>query len=301
MPENEHGSPQNHGGTDGRRPSWLRKERRFPRRVLAEKSRISGLGLHTVCESAQCPNLTECFRRGNATFLILGEACTRDCAFCAVPHGVPGDPDPAEGRNIASYASERGLSYCVITSVTRDDLPDGGASHFIHVVRDLRRLRPSMRVEVLVPDFMGSRAAVEAVAELDIAVFGHNIETVPSLYPRMRAGADYGRSLDVLRMAGRRGGSAVLKTGLMAGLGEGKGEWEAVFRDCARAGVRIVTIGQYLRPSARHAPVARYLEPAEFEELACLARSCGIPHPVAGPYVRSSYLAEQAYGEGKNV
>jgi lipoyl synthase len=287
------------GRIGARRPPWLRKQRLFPQGVLSCRGRISDLGLHTVCESARCPNLTECFQRGNATFLILGESCTRNCGFCAVPHGDPSEPDPAEGEKIASFASERGISYCVITSVTRDDLPDGGASHFIRVVRDLRRLRPSMRIEVLVPDFRGSRRAVDAVTELDLAVFGHNVETVPSLYPRLRSGAAYARSLEVLRWAGRKEGGFLLKTGLMAGLGEGREELAAVFRDCAGAGVEILTIGQYLQPSARQVPVARYLPPVEFEDLADLARACGIPHPVSGPYVRSSYLAERTFLAGK--
>jgi len=269
--------------------------------VLDGKGRISALGLHTICESAQCPNLTECFQHGNATFLILGDVCTRDCAFCAVTHGIPGEADPEEGRKIASYAAEHGLSYCVITSVTRDDLPDGGAAHFVRVVRDLRLLRPSTRIEVLVPDFGGRGEAVDAVADLDLAVFGHNIETVPSLYTRMRSGADYARSLEVLRRAGTGRDRLLLKSGLMAGLGERTEEWESVFGDLAEAGVRILTIGQYLRPAARNAPVARYLHPEEFEDLAARARACGIPRIVAGPYVRSSYLAEQAYFGGKNV
>jgi lipoic acid synthetase len=266
--------------------------------VIAHRERIARLGLHTVCESARCPNLSECFQAGNATFLILGDRCTRDCAFCAIGHGPAAAPDPREGERIASYMRAGGIRYAVLTSVTRDDLPDGGAAHFASVVAAIRAELPDAGLELLVPDFRGNPAAVEVAVDLPIQVFAHNLETVPSLYPRARRGADYRRSLGVLeRAAVRRRPGTRIKTGVMVGLGERREELERLFADAAGAGVEIVTIGQYLRPSWANLPVERYPAPAEFPELGALARACGIAVAVAGPYVRSSYLAERAFAD----
>jgi len=289
------------GGTAGggaRRPAWLRKETLLTPEVIAHRERIARLGLHTVCESARCPNISECFQAGNATFLILGDRCTRDCAFCAIGFGPVAVPDPGEGARIARHMRDGGIRYAVITSVTRDDLPDGGAAHFAAVVSAIRAELPEAGLELLVPDFRGDPAAVEAAVDLPIQVFAHNLETVPSLYPRARKGADYRRSLGVLgRAAARRRPGTRIKTGVMVGLGERREELEQLFADAAGAGVEIVTIGQYLRPSWGNLPVERYAAPAEFAELGALAHARGIAVAVAGPYVRSSYLAERAFAD----
>ncbi len=286
------------GGMSGapRRPSWLRKDQRQDGEVMAQRRRIAGLGLHTVCQSARCPNLAECYTAGNATFLILGDHCTRSCAFCAVGRGAPEAPDPAEGARIAEHMRGGGIRYAVITSVTRDDLPDGGASHFAAVVAAVRAVLPEVGLELLVPDFRGAMEAVDLTAALPVQVWGHNLETVASLYGTARRGADYRRSLAVLeRAASRRSPDLRVKTGVMVGLGERREELERLFVEAAGAGVDILTIGQYLRPSWDRLPVARYLAPAEFDELSAAARAAGIEVVVAGPYVRSSYLAERAW------
>ena len=274
-----------------RRPEWLRKEKPLTEGVVREKAAIAASGLHTVCESARCPNLSECFRSGNATFLVMGDRCTRGCGFCAVGHGTPFAPDPDEGDRIAAQLVRMSLRYAVITSVTRDDLPDGGASHFVRVVRTVRAAAPRTGIELLVPDFQGRADSIDQVAALPIEVFGHNLETVKSLYSAIRRGADYARSLEVLRCAGTAG-AARIKTGIMVGLGETVDEAAVLFDDCAAAGVSILTIGQYLRPGWRNVPVARYVDPEEFDRLAEMARAHGVPVVHAGPYVRSSYLAE---------
>ena len=291
------------------RPRWLRKSNILTPDVLRTRRAIRGMGLHTVCESARCPNLGECFAKGNATFLILGSRCTRNCAFCAVEHGPPQAPDPEEGAKIARYIGSNNIRYSVITSVTRDDLPDGGASHFIRVVKDLKGLLPRLQIELLVPDFGGLVRAVEEVVRLPIQVFAHNLETVQELYPRVRSGADYRRSLEVLSAAARvrsaagRASTLKIKSGIMVGLGESEEQLLRLFGDLAANSVEILTIGQYLQPSKFNAPVHRYYNPDEYESLQEKAMACGIACVVAGPYVRSSYLAENAYRDSleKNV
>jgi len=280
------------------RPPWLRKQKRLTPEVMRTRRHIEGLGLHTVCESARCPNLGECYACGNATFLILGDHCTRDCAFCAVEHGTPQPPDAQEGEKIADYVRGNQIRYAVLTSVTRDDLPDGGGAHFRRVVEDLKRLLPSLQIELLVPDFQGRRESVESVATLPIQVFAHNIETAKELYPAVRRGANYQRSLEVLKIAAslrNKQASPRIKSGIMVGLGETEEELKRLFGDLAAVPVEILTIGQYLQPSKFNAPVHRYYEPDEYELLRDKAVACGIRHVVAGPYVRSSYLAERAY------
>jgi lipoyl synthase len=277
-----------------KRPEWLRKEKPITAGVVARKAEIAGLGLHTVCESARCPNLTECFRSGTATFLIMGDRCTRNCGFCAVEHGRESVLDAEEGGRIALHMKRMSIRYAVITSVTRDDLADGGAGHFGKVVADIRAVLPDVGIELLVPDFQGNSAAVASVAALPIEVFGHNLETVPSLYPSVRRGADYARSLGVLRTA-RAHARSRIKSGIMVGLGETAEECARLFDDLAAAGVSILTIGQYLRPTWKNVPVVRYVPPEEFVLLAERARESGIAVVQAGPYVRSSYLAESVY------
>ncbi len=279
------------------RPAWLRKPAPLSPEVVAGKARFARSGLHTVCESARCPNMSECYRAGNATFLVMGEDCTRRCAFCAVQHGAPAPLDPDEGKRIAQLMAESGVRYAVITSVTRDDLPDGGAEHFAAVVSDIRAVLPAVGLELLVPDFRGRVESMRRVAALPVQVIGHNLETVSSLYPRARRGADYGRSLALLRQARRSSAGARVKSGVMVGLGETTEELLALFEDLAGAGAEILTIGQYLRPSWRNLPVARYVPPEEFESLAEAARKRGIATVLAGPYVRSSYLAESVHGK----
>jgi len=230
--------------------------------------------------------------------MILGDHCTRDCAFCAVDHGPPQVPDAQEGEKIAAYVRINEIRYAVITSVTRDDLPDGGAVHFCRVVADLKRLLPALQIELLVPDFQGRRESVEVVAALPIQVFAHNVETVQELYRRVRRGADYLRSLEVLKLvASLRSGQELprIKSGIMVGLGETEDQLKRLFEELAAVPVEILTIGQYLQPSKFNAPVHRYYEPDEYELLREKAVACGIRHVVAGPYVRSSYLAERSY------
>jgi lipoyl synthase len=285
------------------RPAWLRKPKPLTTDVLRQKQRISRSGLHTVCESARCPNLSECFTAGNATFLILGDVCTRGCGFCAVGRGRPLPVDEGEGARIAECMREAGVRYAVITSVTRDDLEDGGAGHFAAVVREIKRVLPEAGLELLAPDFNGNCDAVDTLLGLTIEVLGHNIETVESMYAKARPGAAYRRSLALLRHAAERSAGRILvKSGVMVGLGERREELSGLFRDVAAAGVDILTIGQYLQPEKSRLPVSRYVEPREFEELAEEARALGIPTVVSGPFVRSSYLAEQAArGAGRGM
>ena len=284
-----------------RLPSWVRGRGGSPAAVRSVKRLLRTGGLHTVCESARCPNLGECFSLGTATFLILGDRCTRDCAFCAVPHGRPAAPDPGEPYRVAAAAQRLGLDHVVVTSVTRDDLPDGGSGHFARTVVALRRRLPGATVEVLTPDFGGDTAAVERVAASGPHVFNHNLETVPRLYERVRPGADYGRSLAVLAAARRAGPGLRTKSGLMVGLGETRDEVAAVFRDLREAGCDMVTVGQYLQPARDRLPVAAYLEPEAFAEYEAMAREAGLAEVHAGPLVRSSYRAGAFAGAGRGA
>jgi len=290
-------------------PPWLRKRVPGGGEAASVRALLAELNLETVCSSAHCPNLAECFARGTATFMILGAACTRSCRFCAVPTGPPGPPRADEPEAVAEAAARLGLRHVVVTSVTRDDLPDGGAGHFVRTIAALRRRLPEARVEVLVPDFQGRADAIQAVCDAGPDVFNHNVETVPRLYPSVRPEADYRRSLAVLAAARRaadevsRGGSPYpprrrkIKSGLMVGLGETHKEVRAVLRDLRDAGTRIVTIGQYLAPSKQHVPVARFVEPTEFEAWEAEARRLGFAAVAAGPFVRSSYRAEEVFAE----
>lgn len=253
------------------------------------------LRLHTVCEEARCPNRAECWERRAVTFMLLGDVCTRGCRFCAVATGrPPAGPDPEEPEGVARAAARLGLRHVVLTSVNRDDLPDGGAGQFAATVRAVRAARPEATVEVLTPDFRGDRAAVRRVCEAAPDVYNHNVETVPRLYPRVRPGARFERSLSVLAEARRQRPGAVVKSGLMVGLGETREELLEVLRRLRGAGVDAVTVGQYLRPTRRHLPVERYVEPEEFDDLAAEARRMGFASAACGPLVRSSFNAEES-------
>lgn len=274
-------------------PSWIK--RRFPPQEEWERVQklLRTLALHTVCESARCPNLGECFRRGTATFLILGNVCTRSCRFCAVGKGIPLPPDPEEPERVAEAAKRLYLKHVVVTSVTRDDLPDGGAGHFAATILAIRQALPQATVEVLVPDFQGSEEALDTVLAARPEVLNHNLETVPRLYPLVRPQADYARSLRLLEKAKNKAPGILTKSGLMVGLGETRKEVEEVLRDLRKARCDIVTIGQYLRPSVHHLPVASYVPPEEFEYYREYALRLGFSGVASGPFVRSSYKAEE--------
>lgn len=276
-------------------PAWIRSrvQAGAGREKVAEL--ISDLGLHTVCHSANCPNQGECWHRQTATFMIMGDLCTRDCRFCAVRHGVPKPLDPDEPRRVAEAVRKLELRYAVITSVTRDDLPDGGAGHFAAVIRALRAaLGPEMKVEVLTPDFNGDRAALETVLRERPTVFNHNVETVERLSSLARYRATYRRSLDVLRMAADIAkGALSVKSGLMVGLGETDDEVVATLNDLRAAGVSSVTIGQYLPPGPTSWPLDRYVPPETFKAWETLALSLGFKAAACGPLVRSSYRADE--------
>lgn len=282
------------GGQRPARPAWLRAPAPGGENYRELKALVGRLGLHTVCESAACPNVGECWNRRTATFMILGNVCTRRCGFCAVLKGPPLPVDYDEPRRVAEAVAALGLRHAVITSVTRDDRKDGGAELFAMTIRAIRERIPSCRVEVLVPDFQGSRAALDMVLEARPDVFNHNVETVPRLYRQVRPGARYERSLDVLAYARRRCPDLPTKSGLMLGLGEETCEVLEVMRDLAACGVEILTLGQYLSPSPAHLPVARFVPPEEFDELAAAGRQMGFRRVIAGPLVRSSYHAAEA-------
>ncbi len=275
-----------------RKPAWL-KVTGFSGRTYEE---VSGLlrryGLNTVCHAANCPNRGECFNRGTATFLIMGPNCTRNCRFCDVTPGRPAVLDPTEPNRVAEVSRQLKLRHVVVTSVTRDDLPDGGAAHFAATVGEIRRALPEATVEILTPDFRNAPQAIDIVIASRPDIFNHNVETVPRLYREIRPGADYHRSLDLLHEIHRRS-SIVTKSGLMVGLGEEEDELTAVFADLASIGVSILTIGQYLAPSKEHYPVVRYLHPDEFSRLKQLAHQSGIPTVASAPLVRSSYRADE--------
>ncbi|HEX9188235.1 MAG TPA: lipoyl synthase [Vicinamibacteria bacterium] len=273
------------------RPAWIRA--RAPQGPAFERLQglMRGLDLHTVCEEAHCPNLGECWSRGTATFMILGEVCTRACGFCAVKTGLPGQPpDPDEPRRVAEAVARMGLRHAVVTSVNRDDQPDGGASLFAATIAAIRAATPACAVEVLVPDFKGRWDALERVLEAKPDVLNHNVETVPRLYRQARAGASFPRSIELLQRSRKAG--LLTKSGIMVGLGEKLFEVEETIRAIRAAGTNVLTVGQYLRPSPRHLPVRRYWSPSEFESLRALALSLGFAHVESGPLVRSSYHAE---------
>jgi len=276
-----------------RRPDWLKVKLRDVNAISRMKPVLAGL--HTVCESARCPNIGECWGRGTATFMILGNLCTRRCTFCAVPQGKPEDPDHGEPTRLAEAVHSLGLRHTVITSVTRDDLSDQGAAQFAACIREVRRLNPGCSVEVLIPDFQGDWNALDVVMQERPEVLNHNIETVPRLYRRVRPGAVYTRTLELLRRAHTYGTSKT-KSGIMVGLGETSEEVVATLQDLRAHEVRIVTIGQYLKPRQQRIPMFRYVHPDEFAEYKRIALDLGFEHCESGPLVRSSYHAEEHVG-----
>ena len=294
------------GGSRPRLPEWARKSRTHFQSLNQLKSGLRRLKLHTVCEEARCPNIHECFHRGAATFMILGERCTRGCGFCSVqklnPHRHSTALDHDEPANVARMARDMALKYVVITSVNRDDLADGGSHHFAATVRQVRGALPMARVEVLTPDFCGDLDAVARVLDAGPHVFNHNMETAPRLYARVRPQADYRQSLDVLAFARRTAPADVLvKSGFMVGLGETADEVRQLLRDLRESGTDVATIGQYLQPTRRNLPVVEFVEPARFEEYRDFGLGLGFKMVFSGPLVRSSYMADLVREEAQRA
>jgi lipoyl synthase len=275
------------------KPEWLKVRAPGSPNYTRLKGLMRDLNLHTVCEEARCPNIGECWHHGTATFMILGEVCTRACAYCAVSHGRPAPADPDEAVRVGKAIETLGLNYVVITSVDRDDLKDGGASIFADTIRETRTRRPDCRIEVLIPDFQGREEPLRTVLDARPDIMNHNVETVPRLYRMARSGGRYPRTLELLDRSRQYAPDIPTKTGLMVGLGEKHDELIATFKDLRSVGCQILTIGQYLRPSAEHAPMVRYYHPDEFRELKAVARDLGFVHVESGPLVRSSYHAHE--------
>lgn len=278
-----------------RKPSWLKVKAPGGDNYIRIKGMMRELGLHTVCEEARCPNIGECWEHKAATFMILGDVCTRNCAYCAVAHGTPAPFDPVEPVRLAEAVARMGLAHVVITSVDRDDLPNGGAEAFAGCVTEIRKRLPETTVEVLIPDFKGSETALQIVVDARPAILNHNLETCARLYRLARPGGRYDRALTLLANARRMAPEGLTKSGIILGMGE---EWDEVItcmRDLRRSDVNILTLGQYLRPSESHLPIARYYTPEEFAELAAIGKQLGFTHVQASPLTRSSYHAwEQA-------
>ncbi len=277
-----------------RAPEWIRRQKLRLADLHSVKSLMRTNGLHTVCEEARCPNRGECFSRGTATFLLLGDVCTRACGFCDIRTGRPNPVDPMEPWRVKAAAAEMKLSFVVLTSVDRDDLPDGGAAHFAETIRALRTLDPAPGIEVLTPDFLGRFDSLRVVVEARPEVFNHNVETVPRLYQEVRRGARLDRSLGLLSAARILEPGLTTKSGFMLGLGETELEVRELLENLAAARVDIVTIGQYLRPSRENLPVVEYVPPEVFDRYRAFGESLGFRHVFSGPFVRSSYRAEEA-------
>ena len=277
------------------KPSWLRKKLPLDATTRKVEEGLSARRLHTICQEGCCPNQGECFSCGEATFLIMGRVCTRNCRFCAVESGRPTPLDPGEPGRLAQEVEELGLTYVVVTSVTRDDLPDGGASHFARVIEAVRRQCTGVGIEVLIPDFRGSSQALRSVVDASPDVLNHNVETIARLYRDVRPQADYRQSLDVLRRAKEIDRDTITKSGFMVGLGEGRSEVLALMDDLRNAGCDILTIGQYLQPSVNHFPVQEYVHPDVFAAYAREAETRGFLGVVSSPFVRSSYKAGELF------
>ena len=276
-----------------RRPPWLKVQSTWGEDYRRVKSLLAKSNLHTVCQEANCPNICHCFEKGTATFLILGDICTRGCAFCDVKRGQPSPADEDEPSRVAEALAELRLRYAVITSVTRDDLDDGGASIFARTVKQIRIAVPKCKVEVLIPDFGGSLESLRTVLDARPDVLNHNMETVERLYPKVRKGADYKRSLQLLRNVKKIDRSMVSKSGVMLGLGETRDEIVDLLRDLRSVDCNLLTIGQYLCPSKDHLPIRKFYHPNEFAELKTIGQEMGFAHVESGPLVRSSYHAEE--------
>ena len=278
-----------------RKPPWLKKRITLGTNIQKVSALLREARLHTVCQEAHCPNVPECFSRRTATFMIMGNVCTRNCRFCAVTHGTPARLDEGEPERVASASQQLGLRYVVITSVTRDDLEDGGANHFAKTVHAIKEKGPDTSVELLVPDFRGNPSSLDIILSTLPDVFNHNVETIPRLYPRVRPQAGYHRSLDLFQRVRSRNASMLTKSGLMLGLGERKSEVIGVMQDLLDVGCRLLTLGQYLQPSKQHHPVIRYLHPEEFDGYKALGEGMGFLEVASGPFVRSSFRAAQIY------
>jgi len=283
----------------GNKPEWLKVK--FPAgenyRRIDQYHRVQGL--HSVCRSAACPNQGECWNKGTATFMILGNNCTRTCSFCNIGNQTAGSPDPQEPKKVANAVAELKLNHAVITSVTRDDLADGGAGHFAALVREIRECSPNCTIELLIPDLLGNQEALATILQEAPHILGHNLETVPRLYSQVRPEANYQRSLNVLKQARTMAPAVIAKSGLMLGMGEEYAEVIAALHDLRDHGCQIVTLGQYLAPTREHYPLKRYVTPDEFADLATYGRRLGFDHVEAGPLVRSSYHAEEQFNAGK--
>lgn len=279
------------------KPRWLKVRAPGGPNYLRLKEMMRGLELNSVCEEAHCPNIGECWESGTATFLIMGDVCTRNCPYCAIAHGRPEELDEDEPRRVAEAIEKLALNHCVITSVDRDDLPDGGAWIFAEMIREIRARRPECSIEVLTPDFRGNEDAIKTVIDAKPEIFNHNMETVRRLHKTARPGGRYRRSLDVLRAGRGFDDEVLIKTGIMVGLGETAEDVDEFMTDALEAGVQILTIGQYLRPSEDHLPIDRYVSPEEFAQWKEIGESRGFLHVESGPLVRSSYHArEQVVG-----
>jgi len=278
-------------------PEWFKQKIPDKNKIDSMKESFSRLGIYTVCEHSHCPNMGSCWSSGVATFMILGDRCTRACRFCAVESGCVKDVDPFEPRQVAKAVKQLGLKYVVVTSVTRDDLEDAGAMQFVKTIREIKALVPQVRIEMLVPDFLGRKDLIKVVLDAGPNVFGHNLETVQRLSVRFRPQADHERSLNVLRMARQINSDVFIKSGFMVGLGETEEEVKQLVKDLKAVGCDLLTIGQYLAPSKkeRHIPVDRFVFPEEFEKYRKFGMSVGFKSVLSGPLVRSSYLAEEGY------
>jgi len=287
--------------THNQKPPWLR--RRLPTGPEYERVRdiLKKSRLHTVCQEAKCPNIWECFSQGTSTFLVMGSCCTRNCRFCAIAHGSPFAIDPKEPSRVADAIRDMGLSYAVITSVTRDDLPDGGAAHFAETIREIHSRMTGTCIEVLIPDFQGNLNAIQTVIKANPNVLNHNLETIPRLYPPVRPGAVYHRSLDLLNKAKQTDPSLPTKSGLMLGLGETPKEIEKTLQDLLDSGCDLLTLGQYLQPSKEHLPVERFVSPEEFDYWKETALEMGFSAVASGPLVRSSFHAKELYEKVADV
>ena len=283
-----------------KKPPWLKKRIPPIQEIVKVKAILERGNLHTVCEEARCPNLGDCFSKGTATFLILGRVCTRNCGFCAVERGTPLPLNESEPEAVARAVGEMKLQYVVLTSVTRDDLQDGGASHYAKAIRAIRALDPGVKIEVLIPDLKGDRTALETVLKEQPDVLNHNVETVPRLYPQVRPQADYRRSLELLQWAKETDPSLLTKSGFMLGLGETQEEVLNLLTDLREVGCDFLTIGQYLQPRSDRLPVVRYVPPEEFEEYRETAQGMGFKGVASGPFVRSSFHASQMFEDHAN-
>ena len=278
-----------------RKPAWLRQKLPVGAAYEHVRAMLKENRLHTVCQEAKCPNMWQCFSRHTSTFLIMGSRCTRNCRFCSVEHGPPVPPDPEEPARVAEAVKNMGLEYAVITSVTRDDLPDGGAQFFAQTVHEIHNALPDAQAEVLIPDFQGNANALHMVMNSGVAVLNHNLETVPRLYPSVRPDAIYRRSLDLLSQAKKYNAAIATKSGLMLGLGETSDEIRLTLEDLRDSGCDLLTLGQYLQPSASHLPVERFVHPDEFEMWRQTALEMGFAGVASGPFVLSSYKAKELF------